>query len=96
MIPSEWPAGIDFWRYALRVYSRSDRRAIEGLAGESRDVDWYDVATAAFVAKREKSYPRHPGVGALRRLARRYVRHFRHELIAGRQAGVDGPPSGSV
>jgi hypothetical protein len=29
MIPSEWPAGIDFWRYALRVYSRSDRRAIE-------------------------------------------------------------------
>jgi hypothetical protein len=94
MLPSEWPAGFDFWRHALRVYSRSDRRAIEGLASESRDVDWYDVATAAFVAKREKSYPRHPGVGALRRLARRYVRHFRQELIRQHQFLEGGPPGG--
>jgi hypothetical protein len=81
MIPSEWPAGIDFWRYALRVYSRSDRRAIEGLAAESHNVDWYDAAARAFVLKREKSYPQHPGSRALRRLARRYVKYFRRELI---------------
>ena len=65
-----------------RVYSRFDRRAIEGLAAESRNVEWFDAAAKAFVVQREKSsYPQHPGTHALRRLARRFVKCFRREII---------------
>jgi hypothetical protein len=81
MNPSEWPAGIDIKRHLLRRYSRFDRRAIEQLAAESADLEWYDVATAAYLAERPNHYPRIPGAQALRRLARRYVRYFRAELI---------------
>jgi hypothetical protein len=55
--------------------------AVEQLARESCNLEWYDVAAAAYLAEREKYYPRISGAPALRRLARRYVRHFRAELI---------------
>jgi hypothetical protein len=79
--PSQWPRGIDIKRHLLRRYSRFDRRAIERLAAESPDLECYDVAAAAYLAARPNYYPRIPGAPALPRLARRYVRHFRAELI---------------
>jgi hypothetical protein len=78
--PSQWPPGVDIKRHLLRRYSRFDRRAIEQLAAENPDLDCYDAAAAAYLAERPNYYPRIPGALALRRLARRYVRHFRAEL----------------
>ena len=85
MTPSEWPSGIDlvggYWHWALRVLAKSDKAAIERLTAESPDLDWYEEATATYLAERERSYPGHPGRNALRRLARLYIRHYRRELI---------------
>lgn len=85
-----WPAGIDIegrlWRSKLRILAKSDRRAIEGLAAEAcGDLEWFDAAMAAYVANREKFYPRHPGVHGVCRLLRLYVRHYRRELISQRR-----------
>ncbi len=86
MQPSEWPKGIDlvggYWHWALRVLARSDKAAIGRLAAESPDVSWYDKAIAAYMAERQRSYPRHPGVRGLRRLLRLYARHYRREVIS--------------
>jgi hypothetical protein len=73
------------WRSKLRILAKSDRRAIEGLAAEAYGVEWFDVAAAAYMAAREKLYPRHPGIQAVRRLARRYIRLCRREIVSQRR-----------
>lgn len=72
---------FDFRLLLLRRYARFDRDAIEGLAGEAVSVEWFDAAIASFVTAREQYYPQGPRTEALRRLARRYARHHRDELL---------------
>jgi hypothetical protein len=83
--PTEWPHGIDvhgrFEHWKVRQSVPIVRNAIERLAAESASVELYDVAVAAYAKQFALSGPWHPGRRALDRLARRYVRHYRRELV---------------
>jgi hypothetical protein len=85
MLVSEWPKGIDVIGRIARRLTRQLvpglRSAIEKLAAESADVECYDAAAAGFLKTYRIVAPSHSGRTALERLARRYVRHFRAELI---------------
>ena len=89
LLPSQWPRGIDvlgrYHRWNTRRCVPGLRSAIEKLAAESADVTCFDIAARAYLERYAICAPVHPGRGALQRLARRYVRHFRREMVRERQ-----------
>jgi hypothetical protein len=89
MNPPDWPKGIDVLGRIVRRLTRQLvpglRSAIEKLAAESANVECYDAAADGFLRTYKIVAPDHRGRAALERLARRYVRHFRAELIRQRQ-----------
>jgi hypothetical protein len=89
MLVSEWPKGIDvigpFHRWLAHRCAPRLRATIEKLAVESSDLRGYDMAAESFLKTYQISAPVYPGRAALQRLARRYVRHFRAELVRLRQ-----------